>query len=341
MYDVLLMNASRKPADPVQGKKTVRLLLHIAFWLFFTVVFFISPPKPLSAGMLISWFSILTVVMLVVYVNLYVLIPSLYFKRQFLAYFLTVALVLIGGAYLITKISQLDFVILRMPFTDNLKNLFFFIVISGAFKLYRDHERKKRQLEAFEKNKLQMELSFLKSQVNPHFLFNTLNNIYAANMENSDAANEMILKLSDILRFQLEAARKDLIPLEEEIALVENYIGLEKIRTLHSKVEFRCEGDFRNFMLPPLLLLPLVENAFKYGKNVFIFQVSLSQYAFLFEANNEMQSSKRFSVSSKKTGIGIANVRKRLELVFPGKFTFDVSQDEKYFKVSLRIDLSD
>ncbi len=271
MYEMLLINAWQKPTLSLEGKKIVRLLLHIAFWLFYTVVFFISPPKPLSAGMLISWFSILTVVMLVVYVNLYVLIPSLYFKRQVLAYFITVALVLVGGAYLINKISLFDFVILRMPFTDNLKNLFFFIIISGAFRLYRDHERKKRMLEAFEKNKLQMGLSFLKSQVNPHFLFNTLNNIYAANLENSDAANEMLLKLSDIFRFQLEAAKKDLIPLEEEIALVENYIGPEKIRTLNSKVTFRCEGYFRDFMLPPLLLLPLVGNAFKYGKNEFLF----------------------------------------------------------------------
>jgi len=334
------MNTRQQTTNAFTGERIRRFLIHAAFWLFFTVLFFVSPPKPFTFSLLISWLSILTVVMLVVYLNFYLLIPNLYFQKKYLFYFVSLALLIVGGAFLIKAISLLDFVILRMPFTDNLKNLFFFVVMSGAFKLYRDHGRKKRMLDTLEKHNLQMELSFLKSQVNPHFLFNTLNNIYAANLENSDTANDMLLKLADILRFQLEAAKKDFVALEEEATLIEHYIGLEKLRTLNSHVEFIKEGDFKNFMMPPLLLLPLVENAFKYGKNRFRFRIALLEDMFVFEAENKMQSAKKNSIHPKKTGIGIENVKKRLDLVFRDNYSFDASPVGDSFKVSLKIDLT-
>ena len=314
MYELLLMNPGKQKAKVSGARQIHRALIHLSFWIFFTVIFFISPPKPLTAELLISWISILTVVAAVVYVNLYVLIPGLYLQKKYLAFFTSLALILVGGAYMIQLITLLEFVRLKMPFSDNLKNLFFFVIISGAFRLYREHERKKRMIETLEKNKLEMELSFLKSQVNPHFLFNTLNNIYATNLNQPETASEMLLKLSEILRFQLEAGQKSLISLEEEIRLIENYISLEKIRALNSQVNFVKEGDFSQLMLPPLILLPLVENAFKYGKNEFEFHISLKNNQFLFEARNQIQSGQRQPLKNKSTGIGHSNVKKRLDL---------------------------
>lgn len=335
MNPLLLVNTPAA-AHHTPWNNMARIAMHLAFWLFFTVLFFTSPPKKLDAPMMLSWLSILVIVIAVVYVNLYILLPQLFFRKKYLLYFALLPVLLVAGAFLISALSHLSYMAIHIKFADNLKNLFFFIIISSTFRFFRENERKKRILQQYEKNQLEMEIALLKSQVNPHFLFNTLNNLYATNLEQPEKANEMIMQLSEILRFQIDASRKDLIPIAEEIQLVENYISLERIRVHDGNVEVIKEGDFSGYTFPPLLLLPLVENAFKYGKKQFTFKLLIQNGVFTFEAVNEIQQTKS---RHNRNGIGLQNVRKRLELIFPNRHQFEAHKRDGHFYVSLKIEL--
>lgn len=335
MNNALLVNANVS-ASFSSRKNALRIAAHIAFWLFFTILFFTSPPKRLDAAMMLSWLSILTIVVAVVYINLYLLFPLFFFKKKYLYYFLILPILLVLGSKLISALTYLNFMAIDFAFFDNLKNLFFFVLITSGLRFFRENERKKSILQQYEKNQLEMELALLKSQVNPHFLFNTLNNLYATNLDNPTKANEMILQLSDILRFQIDVTRDNLITLTEEIQLIENYINLEKIRLYEGDVKIVKIGDFSGYNFPPLLLLPLVENALKYGRKSFLFTLKMENGTFTFESVNEIQRAKN---GSNRKGIGLQNVRKRIELIYPNRFHFDTSIIDNNFYVTLKIDL--
>lgn len=317
------------------SKKSFRILLHIAFWVAITLIFIKS--KDISnINLFLSWFRILLVCAVVVYLNLYLLLPKLFFNKKYLFYFLALPALLISGALVIYSLSFINTQIIDTPFFDNLKNLFFFVVITSSLKFYRENMRKQTLLSQMENKQLQTELALLKLQVNPHFLFNTLNNLYAINLENHEKANEMILQLADILRFQLSVSQKTQILLSDEIQLIENYITLEKIRLYNSVVNLIKIGEFGDYDFPPLLLLPLVENAFKHGKKYFSFKLQIINNHFIFESENEIQMSK---VKKYSTGLGLANVKKRLELVYPDRSFFNTFQDGNLFKTILKVDL--
>lgn len=314
-------------------KRFIRIAFHLAFWLFFTAIF-LGPQKEINLNLIVSWLSILTICAFVVYINLYVLLPYLFFRKKYLAFALSLPLLLALGALLLNSFSSFSYMVIDTPFADNLKNLFFFVIFASSFKFYRENDRKLLLLKQSEHKQLETELSLLKSQVNPHFLFNTLNNMYAANLQDHDKANEMILQLADILRFQLEVSQKSMIFLEEEILLIENYITLEKIRLHNNKVEFKKHGNFDGYEISPLLLLPLVENAFKFGKNYFIFKIQLEGNEFIFETENEIQQPRTKKMSG---GLGLPNVQKRLELTYPKRYVFSHRQENQVFKVYLKI----
>lgn len=317
------------------AKQTTRIFLHVAFWLFFTVLF-LSSKEDGFVSLYSSWFSILSICAIVVYTNLYVLLPNYFFQKKYLAYAIMLPACLLTGAWLIQSLSALPYMAIDTPFGQNLKNLFFFVVFSSSFKFYRENDRKLILLKQSEHKQLQTELSLLKSQINPHFLFNTLNNMYATNLEDHEKANEMILQMADILRFQLEASQKSTIFLTEEIRLIENYITLEKIRLHNSNVVINKEGNFDGYEFSPLLLLPLVENAFKYGKNYFLFNLKIEGNLFTFETRNEIRQSKTIRPSG---GMGLPNVQKRLELVYQKRFEFYYLKEDQMFKTFLKIEL--
>ncbi len=189
------------------------------------------------------------------------------------------------------------------------------------------------------------ELSYLKAQVNPHFLFNTLNNLYGLSLESSKKVPTMILKLSDLLSYSLYEAKVDSIPVKKELNLIKDFIELEKIRYEDRvKVELRI-NDRVNLeeRLAPLLMLPLVENAFKHGvKNTeelkpIVIVVDQKEKVFTFKVENEIQDS--HGQKDSKGGIGLSNLRRRLELHYPGKYQLNVSDVENKFIVNLQIDL--
>lgn len=191
-----------------------------------------------------------------------------------------------------------------------------------------------------------LELNFLKSQINPHFLFNTLNNIYSLSLQKSDRSPEMILKLSDLMRYMLYECNVATVSLKREIQFLEDYIALEKIRHGEkAEITFTVEGDTENKNIPPLLLIPFVENAFKHGINAQFgnawvhikLKLDTNATAFLFSIENN----KPTLPEPKKQmtgGIGIENAKKRLHMIYPKTHQLRIEETNNTFIVELSID---
>lgn len=228
-------------------------------------------------------------------------------------------------------------------FLPNLTGYPISLIFAFTVKLAYGAIAKSFSTQKLKTQQVESELKLLRSQVNPHFLFNTLNNIYATNLEDHEKANEIILELADLLRYQLESDKKDRIPLEEELNILENYINLEKIRVRNCEVIVEKKGDFARYQIPPLLLLPFVENAFKYGTGIGEGKIEIliemwEKGVFRFICTNRIVQQKGRVHSG---GIGLANVKKRLELLYPNNHRLDLlEEDGKYVvKMGLKLDI--
>jgi two-component system LytT family sensor kinase len=215
-------------------------------------------------------------------------------------------------------------------------------VLSTGIKVINQWLRSEQKTKEIANEKLQAELSFLKAQINPHFLFNTLNNIYALASTQSEHTAAAVMKLSSIMRYVLTEAKNDFVPLEKEILFTSHYIELQKMRlTDKTSIDFTINGDPLGREIAPLLLLPFVENAFKYG----ISTRECSPIRILLDIKEE---SLYFSISNHKhfnttlrmadnTGIGINNTRRRLDLLYPGRYELIINDKSNEFTVHLNI----
>ncbi|HEY4206413.1 MAG TPA: histidine kinase [Puia sp.] len=225
---------------------------------------------------------------------------------------------------------------LRTFFLNHLFITLISMVFGFIFYFVRWSRYKELQQKDLEIQNRQSELSFLRSQINPHFLFNSLNNIYSLVYHGSDQALTAIAGLSDLLRYMLyDAAEK--VPLKTEMEYIEKYISLQQLRFDHPiEVSVREEGDIRNTFVPPLLLIPFVENAFKHGdleKGGLSIYLSNSRQKTYFHCTN------RKGVHEKDPGggIGLENVRRRLSLLYPGKHVFAVENGPVNFTINLEL----
>jgi len=217
----------------------------------------------------------------------------------------------------------------------------FFCVVNVVFGMifyfvryaqYKELQEKETALQ----NK-QSELSFLRSQVNPHFLFNNLNNIYALVYYKSPQALNAISGLSELLRYMLYDTN-DTVALTTEIAYIEKYIALQQLRFEHpSDVEFKIDGDLDAVNIPPLLLIPFIENAFKHGddsvKDWLNISIGTTNDRINFYCSN-IKATKKLDATG---GIGISNVKRRLELLYPGKHALEIIENDELFVVKLKL----
>ncbi|WP_298300244.1 sensor histidine kinase [Hydrotalea sp.] len=199
-----------------------------------------------------------------------------------------------------------------------------------------------RTKEKIEKEMLQTELSFLKTQINPHFFFNTLNNIYSLAITGSDKTPSAILKLSAIMRYILTETKNDWVPLQSEIDFLNDYIDLQKVRLTESvALTFNVEGNTSNQRIAPLILIPFVENAFKYGvstiESSFIhINIAIQNNTITFSVNNSIVTHAGNSFTE-TTAIGIKNVERRLTLLYPGKHLLTIKNEKNIFSVVLTL----
>lgn len=197
--------------------------------------------------------------------------------------------------------------------------------------------------EKLEKENLQSELKFLRAQINPHFFFNTLNSLYGLTQEKSDRAPEVVLKLSELMSFVLYETDQERISLSKELKYIKNYIELEEIRYGD---RFVCNLSIHgntDVLIPPLLMLPFIENSFKHGikhesdRGWVNISVSIKEKKFIFKIENSI--GEMALAHNGQSGLGIANVKRRLELLYPGSHQLSYYKEEKQFKVKLEIDL--
>lgn len=238
-----------------------------------------------------------------------------------------------------TSDSILDFSRITTSFLD-------LIFVSGtayAIKQYRQQLLWKSQEKELIKQKLETELNFLKAQTNPHFLFNTLNNIYALAKKNSNQTADIVLKLSKILRYILYETTKSNIPIYQEIEIIQDYIELEKIRyNKRLKIEFNVNMDNINEPIAPLLLLPFIENAFKHGASesrfdtYILINLELNNHKIKFEVENSKEEMSHNNKTEKN--IGLKNIKRQLELTYPSHELY-ISNQINHYKIILKINL--
>lgn len=216
------------------------------------------------------------------------------------------------------------------------------IVLLGAYLIQISYNffRDSSTVQTLGIKQTETELKLLKAQINPHFLFNVLNNIYGTNLDNSSKANEYLQGLINLLQYQSNSQKKTFIDLKEEIQLVKSYIELEKARVYNCNVTITEKGSFSDFKVIPLLLLPIIENAFKYGTGVEKGDIHITfeqiNNQFNFTCSNTIQSNKK---QQKSTGIGIDNVQKRLAIKYPKKHKFTIDRTQKIFTAKITITL--
>ncbi len=280
----------------------------------------------------------------------YVLLPAFYYRKRIILFIAALVVVL-------TAVILVDELILEQIFFPDTRGTHFpgllftlvetlpIIIIIVAFKLAWDSNRKQGELERLKSLMKDSELQFLKSQINPHFLFNNLNSIYAYAIDNSPKTPSIILELSAVLRYMLYDCKADRVALAREVQHLENYVALNQLQTGNrGKIRFSKDiGNF-NFSIPPLILIVFVENAFKHGfgsqaKNVYVdICMDVPEHGkliFLCENNYSPDYQPTGSVS----GIGLENVRKRLDLQYPGEHELYIRDDGNVFITRLMMQL--
>jgi sensor histidine kinase YesM len=242
----------------------------------------------------------------------------------------------------------------QMPryFGDNFFNILPIFLMSNLFmggvligiKSLVDKSRQQKLEKEKKQESLLSELSYLKAQVNPHFLFNTINSVYVLIKMDADKAAEMLVKLSDLLRSQLYDFSGDQISIEEELQYLENYIELEKLRRAHRvEVSFEQKGDLSSFSIPPLLIIPFLENCFKHlssntdKPNVVNLKIERNSSELNIELANTTDSP---STLKREGGIGLVNVKRRLDLLFPAKHSLEIGENHNQFVVNLKLNLA-
>ena len=330
---------------------------HSLLWCFYvTLMFYInystSGNWQLSiANVLIHSFFLA----LIIYINLYFLIPNFLSKKRILSYFtlLIIASIVITPLELISlywNLSGFEEARTYLLQNQSLQYIFMFsaALTSTVFKIVKEWFLQERTKRALENKNLQSELSFLKSQINPHFLFNTLNSLYALTLKKSDKAPEIVLRLSDMMRYMLYESNEKMVDLEKEIDSIKNYLELEKIRYGEKAgISFECDGDdLNNYCIPPLIFIPFLENAFKHGlsnsldKGFVKVKISFKKIDLLFEIENS-KSKEAKDERFYKGGIGLTNVKRRLELIFGQNYKLNIIDTEHSFSVNLALKIQE
>ncbi|OJW16477.1 MULTISPECIES: sensor histidine kinase [unclassified Mucilaginibacter] len=222
-------------------------------------------------------------------------------------------------------------------------SLFLFLMImalSTAIKTVVQWQTTEQRAISAEAEKASAELSFLKAQINPHFLFNTLNNIYTLAITNNEHTADSIMKLSNIMRYVTDEVKEDFVDLQNEVSCIANYIDLQRLRLgAKTVVSFTVQGDLTNRKIAPILLMTFVENVFKYGiskqhqSNIDI-NLLVKPDAIVFFCVNPIFERKQ---NLERTGIGINNTRERLKYLYPGKHILNINEENDQFTVILTL----
>lgn len=286
-----------------------------------------------------------------VYFSLYILIPEVLIKKQnYSIFYLFISLTVFLNFFLNFILQNFVFGTFEPDLLAcigkqvySLQLSIVFLILAVGLRIFELNHLKIKEISKLEKEKVSTELDYLKTQVNPHFLFNTLNNIYIQTRIEPKKSAEMVLKLSDLLRYQLYECSGDRVMLKSEVEYLVNYTDLQRMRITNIDVKFEQKGTFKGLMIYPFMFLPFLENSFKYcasskGVENFIhINVDIVEKYVIFAVKNSKNDT--ISYNSVSEGNGLMNVKKRLELLYPKKYELRIDDRENYFNVELKINL--
>ncbi|HZV68110.1 MAG TPA: histidine kinase [Saprospiraceae bacterium] len=329
-------------------------LLHALFWLLVFFVMLMAGPTNTSSLLEITRKLInLAFYILVVYINLGYLIPRFLSQKNFMTYCLLLLVmvavftpILVTLLYLTTEEAEpREYLLMNQQWIF----LLLFMIAGGStvIKIISDWQRHQRDRKDLETQRMQSEIKFLKSQINPHFLFNTLNSLYALTLKKSDKAPEIVIKLSEMMRYMLYECNERRVPLQKEVNYIENYLAMEKLRQSgRADILFKVEGQISDQTIAPLIFIPFLENSFKHGLNHQIndgyvhVNMKVLGEKLLLRILNSKPNQAIIPLESQNGGIGLANVRRRLSLLYPNQYKLDIEESEKEHIVELSLDLS-
>ncbi|QTD36586.1 histidine kinase [Polaribacter batillariae] len=332
----------------MKNNSYLKLTIHILFWLFYVVVAFFLMPNFSGHEMTLLEridFKLLPLVLTLTYFNDLYLLPTLFQKKQYALYgFLIVAIVLLATALYCNHIIDCS-CSFGMCLSQQLWKFLLPVIFLSLIHILSSFFEKQKELENTQKERVEMELKFLKSQINPHVLFNNLNTVYAQAVKGSDNVADMILMLSENLKYILYQSEEKLVSLQMDVDFIDNYLEFQTLRTQGiNRIVFNKTIDSYNHKIAPLLLIGLIENAFKHSSfkedalSDILIDLSVKNGILKFKCMNEVdaESGKR---ETEGFQIGLKNLEKRLNLIYPKKHRFFVENNEKTFTAHLEIDL--
>lgn len=330
-----------------------RILLHLLFWSFYVLFFGSIYGK---YGNDFRWYLLeslfmLPFVMLATYTTLYLILPN-YLKKCNLVFTLfSVLFVLfistLGERIFLRKLNSLDITLdtlFSLSYVYLLLETNFIVATAVAIKIVKKWFVQQQETHEMEKRNLKTELNLMKAQLHPHFLFNTMNNLYSLSLEDSPKTSEGIAKISDLLRSVLYECNDSEIALVKEIKLIENYIDLELLR-YGNRLNFNFEitGEVEKNKIAPMLLFTFVENCFKHGSsndpnNPFIkINLNVTDEEIIFFAENSKPLNNKIKIKDGSGGIGLKNVKKRLEIIYGENYDLKIQDLQSTFIVCLSI----
>lgn len=335
-----------------------RWIFHVFFWglvlLFYTLFFGHQTGNYSQSFLLVS--LLLAITIGTSYFFIYFLIPRYFEKQRYTRFILFSFFTVIVSLYLETMAAFLVlfwyiFGAEKAPDRTSIDvyflfvAMYFIIFLVITIKLLISWNKRQRDIQEISRQKLEVELKMLRSQIQPHFLFNSLNSIYALSMKKSDDTPDMIIKLSGILDYLLYECDAENVLLEKEIEVIKNYIELQQVRFGDKlKMNFDAQGDTSNLKIAPMLFLPLVENSFKHSvdrkkENAWVdisLEIAANMLTFIITNSNPGPD----EPGKGHGGIGLSNLQKRLKLLYPGRHNIEVINDKDKFEVTLQIKLN-
>ena len=331
--------------------------MHILVWVLLLVVPYVPTDQVFNALdpssdriYLLLCLTLSVLLLLTFYINYFLLMPRYLLTERYWVYFPALILTVGAAGFLFALILQLsDFnAILSLRVNPAIEKIIPVIIVNALLLwslsivssiLWTIYNR----LRQTESEKLSAQIASLKSQINPHFLFNTLNNIYAIAIDTSPKAADMVDKLSEMMRYTMKETQQDFVALEDEINYISNYVELQKLRLDRSvRLDYDCLGEIPALRIAPMLLIPFVENAFKHGVNSeqkSRIRIGMHIHNTEFQLsviNNKVDVQRDIS---ERSGLGIENTRHRLNLIYPSRHLLTIHESEKEFIVSLHINL--
>jgi two-component sensor histidine kinase len=336
-------------------KPGTTLVFHLAFWavVYLILVRHFSISSELKGIDYLFAALFQAAVMVPVYVNLILLVPYLFKRKKYVLYLLglglNAALFLGVHWFIFEKLTAWffsDYYIIG--YYDVALLLLYYLVFVGITTLIQlsrswfEVVGQERRIQRLEVEKAQTELKALKAQINPHFLFNSLNSLYALSLRKADELPEVTLKLADVLRYMIYEAQETFVPLQKEVNFLQKYLDLQRLRLQpQTRVEFMVEGELANYQVAPLIFIVLVENAFKHGAKAageapyVHLKLTTKDDSIHFVIENS-KGKTDFVKDTEASGLGLENVRQRLALIYP-EHVFEVEDEEEVFRVRVEI----